>query len=117
MNKFNRNTSIKIFKNLSSSFNIIINITNNNINNKYFFHSYTKTNSSLYNLSRFKNGNGNINNNNILQININNSNKPYLIFEQQKRWHINHHHHGHGNEEHSGLIAALTISDSSKLIN
>ncbi|CAB5183084.1 hypothetical protein RhiirA5_496139 [Rhizophagus irregularis] len=113
MNKFNRNTSIKIFKNLSSSFNIIINITNNNINNKYFFHSYTKTNSSLYNLSRFKNGNNkNINNNNILQININNSNKPYLIFEQQKRWHINHHHHGHRNEEHSGLIAALTISDS-----
>uniref|UniRef100_U9T6B8 Cation efflux protein transmembrane domain-containing protein n=1 Tax=Rhizophagus irregularis (strain DAOM 181602 / DAOM 197198 / MUCL 43194) TaxID=747089 RepID=U9T6B8_RHIID len=40
------------------------------------------------------------------------TNKPYLIFEQQKRWHINHHHHGHRNEEHSGLIAALTISDS-----
>jgi len=102
---------MKIFKNLSnlsSSFNIVINIKNNNANNKYFFHSYTKTNSSLYNLSRFNNGsNKNIN---ILQ---NNNNKPFLIFEQQKRWHIHHHRrHGHGNEEHSGLIAALAISDS-----
>jgi hypothetical protein len=110
MNKFNRNTSIKILKNLSK---LSTSNNYNNNNNKYFFHSYIKTNSSLYNLSRFKNGN-NKNINNLQNFFIN---KPILIFEQQKRWHIHHHHHGHGNEEHSGLVAALTISDSSKLIN